>query len=69
MGNGCGTPGHHAQHHVGWELKQGHKILALHHFMQGCPVKEVDQKLKAVKVCKSTMLANFNIILHCIFLS
>ena len=51
MDNGCGTLGHHAQHHVEQELGLGHTILALYHFMPGCHAKAVDQKLKVVKVC------------------
>ena len=50
MDNGCGIHGHHVQHHVEWELELGSKALALDHFMLGCHAREVDWKLKTVKV-------------------
>ena len=50
MDNGCGNLGHHALHHVDQEVGLEQLILALDHFMPGCPVSEVEQTLKAAKV-------------------
>ena len=50
MDSGCGTLGHHAQHHVEQELGLEQQTLALDHFMLVCHAQVVDQKLKTVKV-------------------
>ena len=51
MDNGFGILGHHAQEHAEQGLGVDQQIPVLDHFMPGCHVLAVGQKLKTVKVC------------------